>query len=106
MVDTAFKPYRDILSTTPRFWPFPFTLANFTDAVRKPGFATDLANSAVVTGAVVAASVVLAFLAAVALTRFRFRGRHGFLIAVLVVQMVPQPALLIPVFLSSRAPTC
>ena len=103
MVDTAFKPYGDILSTTPRFLPFPFTLANFSDAVHKSGFLTDLANSAVVTCAVVLLSIALAFFAAVALSRFRFLGRRGFLIAVLVVQMVPQPALLIPIFLSLKS---
>jgi N,N'-diacetylchitobiose transport system permease protein len=102
MVNTAFKPYGDILRTTPRFLPYPFTLANFGDAVHKPGFLTDLRNSLVVTGSVVVLAVLVALFAAVALTRFRFFGRRSFLIGVLIAQMVPQPALLIPVFLSLR----
>jgi N,N'-diacetylchitobiose transport system permease protein len=102
MFNTAFKPYGDILTSTPRFLPFPFTLANFADAIGKPGFLVYLRNSAIVTCSVVAVSIVVAFLAAVALTRFRFRGRRTFLITVLVVQMVPQPALLIPLFLGLR----
>jgi N,N'-diacetylchitobiose transport system permease protein len=102
MVNTAFKPYGDILTTTPRFLPFPLSLANFADALTKPGFLTDLRNSVVVTCAVVVLAIAVAFLAAVALTRFHFLGRHTFLIGVLVVQMVPQPALLIPIFLSLK----
>jgi len=103
MVNTAFKPYGDILSATPRFLPVPFTLANFSDAVHKPGFLIDLRNSAIVTCSVVILAIIVAFFAAVALTRFRFRGRRGFLIGVLVVQMVPQPALLVPIFLSLKS---
>ncbi|MEY9872499.1 N,N'-diacetylchitobiose transport system permease protein [Streptacidiphilus sp. MAP12-33] len=103
MVDTAFKPYGDILRTTPQFLPFPFTLGNFADAVGKPGFLTDLGNSLLVTAAVVGLAIVVAFLAAVALSRFRFAGRRTFLVSVLVLQMVPLPALVIPVFLGLRS---
>jgi N,N'-diacetylchitobiose transport system permease protein len=103
MVNTAFKPYGDILSPTPAFLPFPFTLANFRDALGKDGFLTDLQNSAMVTGAVVVLAVLVAFFAATALSRFRFLGRRTFLITVLIVQMVPQPALLIPLFLSLKS---
>ena len=102
MVNTAFKPYGDILTSTPKFAPLPLSLANFDDAVHKPFFLQYLRNSLLVTGAVVVLSIVVAFFAATALTRFRFRGRRGFLIAVLAVQMVPQPALVIPLFLSLR----
>ncbi|MEZ0067343.1 N,N'-diacetylchitobiose transport system permease protein [Streptacidiphilus sp. MAP12-20] len=103
MVNTAFKPYGDILSPAPQFLPFPLSFANFADAIGKPGFLTDLRNSLVVTAAVVVLAVVVAFFAAVALTRLRFAGRRTFLIAVLVVQMVPLPALVIPVFLSLKS---
>ena len=103
MLNTAFKPTGDILSTTPHFLPYPFTLANFADAVHRPQFGTDLLNSALVTCSVVVVAIGLAFLAATALTRFRFLGRRGFLIIVLAVQMVPQPALVIPLFLGLKS---
>lgn len=103
MFDTAFKPYGRILSATPGFLPIPPSLGNFTDAVHKPLFGTYLRNSLIVTGSVVLLSLAVAFLAATALTRFRFLGRRGFLVGVLMVQMVPQPALLIPLFLSLRS---
>ena len=43
-------------------------------------------------------ALVVAFLAAVAVARFRFRGRKAFMVAVLLVQMVPAEALIISLF--------
>jgi N,N'-diacetylchitobiose transport system permease protein len=102
MVNTAFKPYGDILRPTPGFLPIPLSLGNFTDALNKPMFGDYLRNSLIVTGAAVVASSLLAVFAAVALTRFRFLGRRAFLVMVLAIQMVPTPALVIPIFLSLK----
>jgi N,N'-diacetylchitobiose transport system permease protein len=55
-------------------------------------------NSLVVTGLTVLCALVIAFLAAVALARFRFRGRKAFLATVLVIQMIPAEALIISLF--------
>ena len=103
MVATSLKPQRDILTPTPKFLPFPLSFGNFVDAVRKPHFASYVVNSLIVTGVVVVLSIAVAFLAAVALTRFRFRGRRPFLIAVMAIQMIPAPALVIPLFLSMKS---
>jgi N,N'-diacetylchitobiose transport system permease protein len=103
MVNTSFKPYGDILQSTPGFLPIPLSLGNFTDAVGKPMFGDYLRNSLIVTGGAVLAGAVLALLAAVALTRFRFLGRRAFLVTILVVTMIPQPALVIPLFLSLKS---
>lgn len=103
MVNSAFKPSGDLTTETPRFLPFPLTLASFGDAIERPGFISGLYNSLIVTGGVVLLSIGLAFLAAVALARFSFPGRRGFLIGMLVVQMIPGPAMLIPMFLSLKS---
>ncbi|WP_214106640.1 carbohydrate ABC transporter permease [Acrocarpospora catenulata] len=103
MVNTAFKPYGDILTTTPRFLPFPLSLDNFRSAIGKPLFGTYLWNSLIVTGVAVVVSLLIAVLAATAVTRFRFAGRRAVLIGILVVQMIPGPALLIPLFLSLKS---
>ncbi len=103
MVATSLKPQRDILTQTPKFLPFPLSLGNFVDAVRKPDFGSYVVNSLVVTGVVVVLSILVAFLAAVALTRFRFRGRRAFLVVVMAIQMIPAPALVIPLFLSMKS---
>ncbi|WP_307865335.1 carbohydrate ABC transporter permease [Streptomyces montanisoli] len=103
MLNTALTPYARIVRPTPSFLPSPPTLANFSDAVHQHGFLVDLRNSLLVTCTVIVVALLVAFVAAVALTRFRFRGRRSFLVAVLAVQMVPQPALIIPLFLSLKS---
>jgi N,N'-diacetylchitobiose transport system permease protein len=103
MVNTAFKPREDVLSTTPQFFPANPTLENFITAITKANFFVYLQNSViVVTGAVILA-IVLGLFAAAALSRFRFRGRGSILILILVVQMLPGAALLIPQFLIFNA---
>ena len=100
MVLTAFKPGSDVLSFTPEFFPKNPTLANFTDAINRPYFWENVKNSLIVVGAVVVLSVVLAFLAALALAKFRFYGRRGFVVIIFAVQMVPLNALIIPLYVT------
>jgi N,N'-diacetylchitobiose transport system permease protein len=99
MVATAFKPGKDILTLTPHWFPFPATLANFTDAVNRAYFWSDVKNSLIIVGSVVALSIVLAFLAALALAKFRFYGRRAFIVLIIAVQMVPLNALIIPLYI-------
>jgi N,N'-diacetylchitobiose transport system permease protein len=104
MVSTAFKPGKDILSYTPTWFPAPATLSNFKDAMGRPYFWSDVENSLIVVGVVVLLSLVLAFLAALALAKFRFYGRRAFIVLIIGVQMVPLNALVIPLYiLLSRA---
>jgi N,N'-diacetylchitobiose transport system permease protein len=99
MVATAFKPGRDILTLTPKWFPAPFTLQNFQDAIARPYFLEDVKNSVVVVGAMLVISLIVAFLAAVGVARFGFKGRTAFLIMIIGVQMVPLNALIIPLYL-------
>jgi N,N'-diacetylchitobiose transport system permease protein len=99
MVATAFKPGRDILRLTPKWIPDPFTLQNFADAISRPYFLEDVKNSLIVVGVMLVISLLVAFLAAVGVARFGFKGRNAFLIMVIGVQMVPLNALIIPLYL-------
>jgi N,N'-diacetylchitobiose transport system permease protein len=98
MVVTAFKPGVEISSYTPKWIPDNPTLVHFTDAIHAPNFWTDLRNSVVVVSVVVALSVALAFLAAVALAKYRFTGRRAFIVLVIMIQMLPANALIIPLY--------
>ena len=100
MVLTAFKRGNDVLSFTPQFFPQHPTLANFRDAIGRDLFWSSVRNSLIVVGAVVVVSVVLAFLAALALAKFRFYGRRAFIVIVFGVQMVPLAALIIPLYIT------
>jgi N,N'-diacetylchitobiose transport system permease protein len=104
MVATSFKEGRSILSDTPQFFPTPATLSNFEDAINRPYFWDVVKNSLIIVSAVVAFSLVVAFLAALALAKFRFYGRGAFIVLILGVQMVPLNALIIPLYIQlSRA---
>lgn len=106
MVSTAFKPSTEIYSLTPRLLPSHPTLSNFREvldgSVIGIGYWTFLRNSLFVTLVSVAASSLIALLAAVAVARFRFRFRATYLIMLLIVQMLPQQALVIALFLDFR----
>jgi N,N'-diacetylchitobiose transport system permease protein len=99
MVTTALKPGKEILSLDPVWFPSPITFDNFVSAMQVPFFWNDVVNSLTVVLTVVAISIIVAFLAAVAVARFGFRGRTAFIVMVIGVQMVPLNALVIPIYL-------
>ncbi|WP_020420405.1 carbohydrate ABC transporter permease [Amycolatopsis sp. ATCC 39116] len=101
MVLTALKPPGEVQSAAP--WTFAPSLGSFQRVLTVSGFGRYFLNSLVVALVVVALSLLFAFLAAVALTRFRFRGRTVLLVMLLVAQMVPVEALTIPLFFLMRS---
>jgi len=103
MVLTALKPADEVISANPRPWTLAPTLDNFTRALTVQSFGRYFLNSLVVALVVVVLSLLMSFLAATALTRFRFRGRTTMLIMLLVVQMVPVEALTVPLFFMMRS---
>jgi N,N'-diacetylchitobiose transport system permease protein len=107
MISTAFKPPKEIYSLTPHPIPLHPTLANFEHVINGTVIGLPywnfLKNSLFVTIVAVAVSSFLALLAAIALARFRFRFRTTYLIMLLVVQMLPQQALVIALFIDFRS---
>lgn len=99
VLNTAFKPATEVLSFTPSFWPEHPTLDNFASAVKAPYFLVDLRNGLVITAFAVAGALVVGFLAALAIARFRFYGRRALIMVILAVQLVPFLSLLIPLYL-------
>ncbi|WP_086823288.1 carbohydrate ABC transporter permease [Allokutzneria sp. NRRL B-24872] len=98
MVLTALKPEGEVLSTSPRPWTLAPTLDSFRRVLDVQNFGRYFLNSVVVALIVVFFALLCAFLAAIALTRFRFRGRTVLLVMLLVAQMAPVEALTIPLF--------
>jgi N,N'-diacetylchitobiose transport system permease protein len=98
MVASAFKPQEQLDSLTPTWFPSHPTLSHFRDAIDKPFFWDGVKNSLIVVSVTVALSMVLAFLAAVALAKFRFTGRKLFIVGIIGIQMLPQAGLIIPLY--------
>ncbi|WP_189878720.1 carbohydrate ABC transporter permease [Streptomyces bluensis] len=99
MLNTAFKPAKDAIDPDPSLLPTGLTLANFQRALDVADFWGPVGRSLVVSLAVVVIGVVVGMLAALAISRFAFRGRKVVIVGVLAVQMVPLVAMIIPVFL-------
>ena len=102
MVLSAFKPESELQSSDPRPWTTAPTLDGFRRVLTVDGLGGYFLNSLLVAGAVVLLSLLMSFLAAVALTRFRIKGRPVLLLMLLVAQMVPVEALTIPLFFLMR----
>ncbi|MCU1527063.1 MAG: sugar transporter permease, partial [Frondihabitans sp.] len=99
MINTAFKPRPEVMTATPEFLPAHPTISNFVVAITQSDFLINLRNSVVVVIGAVLFSVLLGFFASAALSRFQFAGRRTIMVFILVVQMLPSTALLIPLFL-------
>jgi len=95
MVSSSFIPTATLASFIPTFFPTRPTASNYTGAVADGSFFAALGMSIAVTLTVVVFCIVFAFLAAIAISRFRFRGRKSFVLAVLIVQMLPAEGLFI-----------
>lgn len=99
MLNTAFKPAKDAIDPDPSLLPTGITLANFRRALDIADFWGPVGRSLVVSLSVVAIGMVIGLLAALAISRFAFRGRKVVIVGILAVQMVPLVAMIIPVFL-------
>jgi len=100
MIATAFKPDDEIISLTPTWFSFHPTLEHFRDAIARPNFWSSVKNSLIIVSTTVAFSMVLAFLAAVALAKFRFTGRKVFIVLMIGILMLPQAGLIIPLYVA------
>jgi N,N'-diacetylchitobiose transport system permease protein len=107
MVSTAFKPSQEIFSLTPQLLPTHPTLGNFRSVMS--GSVTGIGsfwlffrNSIVVTLAAVLVASLLSLMGSVAVARYKFRSRTTFLVMLLIVQMVPAQAMIIPLFLDFK----
>jgi len=98
MVNTSLLPASAVRSEEPHWWPDAFTLRNYEAALGDQGLITALLNSVAVTAITLVAALVFAFLASIAVSRYRFRSRGAFIIAILVIQMIPAEAMIVSVF--------
>jgi len=99
MLDTAFKPAKDAIDPDPSLLPTGITLANFRRALDVADFWGPVGRSLVVSLSVVVVGMVIGLLAALAISRFAFRGRKTVIVGILAVQMIPLVAMIIPIFL-------
>lgn len=93
----AFRSFDDIALNGLGSLPKSFTGEGFVEAFRRGGLGGALTNSIVVTLVAVLTSLLLASLAAFALSRFHVPGRRTILLIMLAGNLLPPQILLVPV---------
>lgn len=95
MVNSSFQTSATISSLTPTWLPTSGSWTNYRAVFSDSTFSGALGMSLAVTGIALVVCLVFAFLGALAVSRFRFRGRKSFVLAVILVQMLPAEAMFI-----------
>lgn len=95
MVNSSFLPRNKIRNPVPTWVPFGGDLDNYRTVFEGDRFLDAMKVSLMVTVLTVVVALLFAFIAAVALSRFRFRGRMSFIVTLLVIQMIPVEGLFI-----------
>jgi N,N'-diacetylchitobiose transport system permease protein len=101
MVSTSLLPNRLVRRPDPAFVPVEPTLGNYHRVLFEESqfpFLDALRNSLAVTLLTVVGALLLALLAALALTRYSFRGRRWFILVILAVQMLPGEAMILSIY--------
>ncbi|KAM9864605.1 Diacetylchitobiose uptake system permease protein DasC [Leucobacter aridicollis] len=95
MVNSAMLPNVVLEKTTPTLLPFGGSFKNFQAVIADGSFFKALGISLSIAAIVVVVCLIFAFLAALAISRFRFKGRRSFVLAVLFIQMLPAEGMFI-----------
>ena len=95
MVNSALLPNTVLQSFIPTFLPVGGSLSNVSGVLADGSFFAALKMSLGITMIAVIGCLLFAFLAALAISRFKFRGRKSFVLAVLLVQILPAEGLFI-----------
>ncbi|MFE0694855.1 carbohydrate ABC transporter permease [Streptomyces sp. NPDC058869] len=103
LVISALRPNREIRSYDQTLWPTSITFDNFVRATEQPNFTTAIQSSLIVAVTAVVGGMIIATLAALAIGRFRFFGRKALVLIMILVQMLPPTAMLIPIYAQLNA---
>jgi N,N'-diacetylchitobiose transport system permease protein len=99
MILTALRPSEEVLSYHQKLYPSSVTLDQFRRAMDMPNFWDNVKSSVIISTFSVVIAIGIGLLAAYALGRFRFWGRRGLMITLLIVQMIPATSMLIPIYI-------
>lgn len=95
MLNSSLHPNVVLERTTPTLLPFGGSLRNYQKVFEGGTFLPALGMSIAIAAIVVVCCLIFALFAALAISRFRFRGRRSFVLAVLFIQMLPAEGMFI-----------
>jgi ABC-type glycerol-3-phosphate transport system permease component len=100
MYVASFRTDADI--GTGRLFPHTLTLENFRHLFANPTVVHGFFNSLIVASVSAAVSTAAATFAAYSIARFRYRGRSGVILMILIAQLVPPLTLLVPLVIGMQ----
>jgi ABC-type glycerol-3-phosphate transport system permease component len=98
MIGTAFKPNVEIFQVPPRWLPRAPTLSNFQKVMFNSGIPHYALNSVIIATLMTFTALVLGTLAGYGFSRFKFRGNRALSLFMLLGQLIPLIALIVPFF--------
>ncbi|MFF2479596.1 carbohydrate ABC transporter permease [Paenibacillus sp. NPDC058071] len=101
LIVTSFKTEAEIFRTPLTWFPQEWQFKSYTEQLTGSSFdiIAGFRNSLYISIGALAISTVLSIPAAYGIARFRFPGRHSFILIFLVTQMLPASLLLTPLFI-------
>jgi ABC-type glycerol-3-phosphate transport system permease component len=97
MFSVSLKPATEPFAIPARLWPENPTLENYETAFR-PEFRRYFLNSTIISAVTVAVSISVGLLAAYSFSRFTLRLLTLFLVGIILAQMFPVGAMIIPIY--------
>jgi multiple sugar transport system permease protein len=98
MIGTAFKPNVEIFQVPPRWLPRAPTLSNFQKVMFNSGIPRYALNSIIIATLMTFTALVLGTMAGYGFSRFKFRGNRALSLFMLLGQLIPLIALIVPFF--------
>jgi len=99
MILTSLKPKREIMMFPPVLFPSKIVFNHYIDLYKGGVFLKALTNSIVVVLVTVVAIIVIAFMAAYGLARFKVKRKRIFLVGILFSQILPSSVRFMPLFI-------
>lgn len=99
ILSTSLKTPLEVILVKPTLYPHKASLENYA-AIIQGGYLRNVANSLVITVASTGLSLILAFLASYALSRYRFPlgANKAFLVWIIMAKMLPPVVLAVPLY--------
>jgi ABC-type glycerol-3-phosphate transport system permease component len=95
----SFKPQSEIFAYPPSLLPKSFSLSGYIDVLTRTRIPLYLVNSLIVTLGTTACVLIGASIAAYGFSRWNFKGKNVLMVGLLVCQLIPSGATIIPYYL-------
>jgi multiple sugar transport system permease protein len=102
LIVSSFKTPVNLGVSPPQYWPNPWSVSNYHDAFVTYDFGIYFRNSLIVTLAATALVLFFGTMAGYALGRLPMRGKFPLMVALLMISVFPEIALIAPLYLLLR----